>query len=525
MKSVTQATRLFFIVYVFLKHGVDDLLRSLPFFKILRAISWFWWPLRKNPSSPRGQRIRHALEELGPVFVKFGQLLSTRLDILPEDIALEFIRLQDKVPPFSSEISVKMIQEALGQPINSLFREFETIPLASASIAQVHGAVLHDGSQVVLKVLRPDIGKIIKRDAKLLYTLAQVAEKCWSPAKQLRLTAVVLELEKTLMDEVDLLREAANASQLRRNFSTSCLLQVPYIYWPLTRINVLVMERVFGIPVSNKEELIAQGVNFQKLAERSVEIFLTQVFRDCFFHADMHPGNIMIDAREPNSPIFIAVDFGIMGSLGPSEHRYLAQNFMAFFKRDYRRVAELHVESGWVPAETRVEEFESAIRTVCEPLFERPLKEISFGKTLLRLFQTARRFNMHIQPQLILLQKTLINVEGLGRQLYPDLDLWKTAKPILEEWMQNQTGLNALWRKMRDQAPYWVEKLPELPPLLHHLLQQKAAAHKDSTPVMMPTRALSFTQGLIFGVILTTALVLLLDKFWNSGFKFFNISS
>ncbi len=461
--------RLFKIAWVFSRHGVDELVLTIPLFRRLRFLAYLvpgYW--LRDRDAPRAVRIRESLEELGPIFVKFGQILSTRRDLLPDDIAVEFARLQDNVPPFPSEQARKIIEKAYGEPVSKVFRRFEETPLASASIAQVHAATLHDGSEVVVKVVRPDIEQVIRRDLELMYVLAAMVQRYWSEGKRLRPVEVVQEYEKTIFDELDMLREGSNASLLRRNFENSPLIYIPEVHWPYVRRNVLVMERISGIPISDIEAIEAAGIDLQGLAERGVEIFFTQAFQHNFFHADMHPGNIFVadDGR------YIAVDFGIMGSLNPEDQRYLAENFLAFFQRDYHRVAELHVESGWVPPDTRVDEFESAIRAVCEPIFQRPLKEISFGHLLLRLFQTARRFNMEIQPQLVLLQKTLLNIEGLGRQLYPDLDLWKTAKPFLERWMSDQVGARAFVRNLKRQAPQTLERMPEIPLLTHSVLKQ-----------------------------------------------------
>ncbi len=464
-----QLARIVHINMVLVRHGLDEvilathLLRPVRFLLYLAPWNWF-----RGRRAPRGARIRRALEDLGPIFVKFGQILSTRRDLLPDDIADELARLQDRVPPFPGDQARLLVEKAFGQKIEAVLADFDEQPLASASIAQVHTARLHSGEAVVVKVVRPGIERVIRRDLALMYYVASLAERYWREARRLRPCDVVREFEKTLFDELDLLREAANASQLRRNFLDSDLLYVPEVYWPLCRRNVMVMERISGAPISDTGQLRAQGIDLKLLAERGVEIFFTQVFRDNFFHADMHPGNIFVatDGR------YLAVDFGIMGTLSPTDQRYLAENFLAFFRRDYRRVAELHVESEWVPRGTRVDEFESAIRTVCEPIFEKPLKEISFGQLLLRLFQTARRFNMEVQPQLVLLQKTLLNIEGLGRQLYPDLDLWQTAKPFLERWMSEQVGPRAFLRNLRENVPQWTETLPELPQLLHKTLRQ-----------------------------------------------------
>ncbi len=464
-----QITRLIHINYVLVKHGLDEIILATHLFRPVRFLyylaPWNWVPRKRGP---RAVRIRRALEELGPIYVKFGQILSTRQDLLPDDIALELAHLQDDVPPFPGRDARARIEAVFGQPVGTLFADFDETPLASASIAQVHTARLRDGSDVVVKVLRPNVRHLIARDVNLLYTVAQLAERYSNAGRRLRTIEVVSEFEKTLYDELDLLREAANASQLRRNFSGTDLLYVPEVYWDYCRPEIMVMERIYGTQVSNVKALRDQGIDLKRLSERGVEIFFTQVFRHNFFHADMHPGNLFV-ARDGR---YMAVDFGIMGTLNPVDQRYLAENFLAFFNRDYRRVAELHVESAWVPHGTRVDEFESAIRTVCEPIFEKPLKEISFGNVLLRLFQTARRFDMEIQPQLVLLQKTLLNIEGLGRQLYPELDLWKTAKPFLERTMSEQLGVRALLRNLKASAPEWSRTLPDLPLLVHDYLEQ-----------------------------------------------------
>jgi ubiquinone biosynthesis protein len=418
--------------------------------------------------APRGVRLRLALEELGPVFVKLGQALSTRPDLLPADIAIELSKLQDQVPPFPAELAKAEIERALGKPLEALFASFDMTPLASASVAQVHVATLRGatpgekGLDVIVKVLRPGVEEMIRRDVNLMHMLAELAESWIPEARRLKPREVVGEYENVIFDELDLMREGANASQLRRNWLGSEIIYHPLVFWDYTRPSVLVMERVHGINIDELPRLRELGVDFHVLAERGVEIFFKQVFRDNFFHGDMHPGNILIDASDPKKPRYNAVDFGIVGSLTASDQRYLAENFLAFFNRDYKRVAELHVQSGWVPAGTRVEDFESAIRTVCEPIFGRPIKDISFGFFLMRLFQIARRFQMPVQPQLVLLQKTLFQVEGLGRQLYPDLDLWKTAKPIMEEWMRNRLGPAATFERVREQLPLLLDTLPEL---------------------------------------------------------------
>lgn len=469
MLGIQQLLRLATINAVMTRHGLDELIFSAHILRPLRLLNLLLpWNWRRKIDAPLGARIRCTLEDLGPIFVKFGQILSTRRDLLPDDIADELVKLQDNVPPFPVEQARAIIETAYDDSIENVFATFEDQPLASASIAQVHAATLHDGRKVIVKVLRPNIEKIIRRDLALLYYIAALAERFWSEGKRLRPLEVVAEYEHTILDELDLMREAANSAQLRRNFSNSSELYVPEIHWPLTRRNVMVMERIHGTVVSDIATLQAKGIDLKRLSERGVEVFFTQVFSHNFFHADMHPGNIFV----ADDGCYIAIDFGIMGSLSPDDQRYLAENFLAFFNRDYHRVAELHVESGWVPRGTRIDEFESAIRSVCEPIFERPLKDISFGHLLLRLFQTARRFDMPIQPQLVLLQKTLLNIEGLGRQLYPDLDLWQTAKPFLENWMSNQIGWRGLLKSLKRNMPLMAEKIPEIPLLLHEVLDK-----------------------------------------------------
>ncbi len=470
-----QFIRMLHINWVLMLHGLDDIIFTTHLFRPFRFIIYlFPWNWFRRKRKPRAVRMREALEDLGPIFIKFGQMLSTRRDLLADDIADELQGLQDNVPPFPGDQARKIIQKAFGKTVTVFFETFEEQPLASASIAQVHAAVLKTGEDVVVKVLRPDILPVIKRDISLLYIIAELAAKYSSQLRRLRPVEVVAEYEKTIIDELDLLREAANASQLRRNFEGSNDLYVPEIYWDFVRKNVLVMERIYGTPIRDTEALIEQQTDMERLAAMGVEIFFTQVFTHNFFHADMHPGNIFVDTDNPRAPKYIAVDFGIMGTLSQTDKRYLAENFLAFFQRDYYKVAKLHVESGWVPSHTRVDEFESAIRSVCEPIFEKPLKEISFGQLLLRLFQTARRFNMEVQPQLVLLQKTLLNIEGLGRQLYPELDLWKTAKPFLENWMEEQVGPRALLRNIKDDMPYLIEKMPEIPGLIYKSLKAYA---------------------------------------------------
>jgi len=470
---VKRSSRLLKILRVFGKYRLDELLPDahLPWpGKFL--LKTHPWRLIRAPELSRGERIRCALEELGPIFVKFGQLLSTRRDLLPDDIADELQKLQDQVPPFPSDTATKIIETALKGSVDDLFAQFDKEPLASASVAQVHTATLHSGENVVVKVIRPGVEKIIQQDIALLYTMAGWLEKYWVEGKRLRPVEVVSDYDKTIHDELDLLKEAANASTLRRNFENSPKLFVPSIYWDYCRQDVLVMERIHGIPVADIAALKQQNTNLKLLAERGVEVFFTQVFRDSFFHADMHPGNVFVSTEHPENPQYIAVDFGIIGTLTPEDQSYLARNLLAFFNRDYRRIAELHIESGWVPDTTRVNEFESAIRSVCEPIFDKPIKDISFGTLLLRLFQTARRFNMEVQPQLVLLQKTLLNIEGLGRQIYPDLDLWSTAHPFLEKWMIEKMGPRGVLKSIRERAPDWLEQLPNLPQLAVDAMQQ-----------------------------------------------------
>lgn len=460
--------RLFRIFSVSLRFGLDEFILGHERVRALRVLVrflLFWRRLKR----PRGERLRLALEALGPIFVKFGQVLSTRRDLIPQDIADELARLQDQVPPFPTETAHRVLERAFGAPANKVFRRFDAQAIASASVAQVHLAELPDGREVAVKILRPGIRNVIVGDLSLLDAAAELVEKLWADGKRLRPREVVAEFEKHLNNELDLLREAASASQLRRNFPDSTLLRVPEVYWDFCSTEVMVMERMFGTPISQVAKLRSEGVDLEQLARAGVEIFFTQVFRDGFFHADMHPGNILVapDGR------YVALDFGIMGTLSDVDKQYLAQNFLAFFRRDYRAVAQAHVDAGWVPSDTRVDEFESAIRAVCEPIFDKPLKEISFGKLLLRLFQTSRQFNVRIQPQLVLLQKTLLNIEGLGRELDPELDLWKTAKPYLERWMSEQIGWRGLARSLKNEAPNWATTLPQLPRLLHQALSSR----------------------------------------------------
>ncbi|MEO6746265.1 MAG: ubiquinone biosynthesis regulatory protein kinase UbiB [Caldimonas sp.] len=469
--------RLLFITLTVLRYGLDEL--ALSSFRqrsvrLLVRVMTIGRPLE----APRGERLRLGLERLGPIFVKFGQVLSTRRDLVPPDLANELAKLQDRVPPFPAAVARELVERAFGRPIDAVFSSFDAEPVASASIAQVHLAVLQDGREVAVKVLRPGMLLAIDDDLALMRTLARWVERMSSDAKRLKPREVVAEFDKYLHDELDLVREAANAAQLRRNMQGLNLVMVPEMVWDLCTQGVIVMERMKGVPISQVARLREAGVDIPKLARDGVTIFFTQVFRDGFFHADMHPGNIQVSVDPATFGRYIALDFGIVGTLTEFDKEYLAQNFIAFFRRDYKRVAELHVESGWVPPNTRVDELEGAIRAVCEPHFDRPLKDISLGQVLLRLFQTSRRFNVEIQPQLVLLQKTLLNVEGLGRQLDPELDLWNTAKPFLEQWMNQQVGWLGLIEGLKKEAPRYVQLLPELPRLIHQALQPRAAAEQ-----------------------------------------------
>lgn len=466
--------RLLVIQRVLVRHGLDELISQTHLFRPLRFLfllsPWTWGQRRSD--QPRAVRIREALQELGPIYVKFGQSVSTRQDVLPEDVGEELAKLQDQMPPFSAEEALAQVASIYGQPANEVFAEFDSTALAAASIAQVHVARLHSGEEVVVKLLRPGVRKQIERDLEVMYALARLARRYWKDAKRLRPVEVVAEYEKTILNELDLMREAANASQLRRNFTGSDQLYVPEVYFDYCNTDVMVMERIHGVPISDMDTLRRVGANIPLLAANGVEIFFTQVFRHNFFHADMHPGNIFVDVTDPDNPKYAAVDFGIVGTLDDHDRRYLAENFLAFFDRDYYRVARLHVDSGWVPAGTRVDEFESAIRTVCEPIFNKPLKDISFGQVLVRLFSIARAFDMEIQPQLVLLQKTLLNIEGLGRQLYPELDLWQTGQPVLREWMAERTGPKAMLRRFKAELPEIRYMLDQLPTVARKVLDQ-----------------------------------------------------
>lgn len=507
--------RLARILSVARRYGIDEMIleheptgRLVALSRLLR--------FGRHLETPRAVRLRQALESLGPIFVKFGQVLSTRRDLLPLDIADELAKLQDRVPPFAAPLVHAQIEAAYGRPAAQVFAAFDEVPVASASVAQVHFARLkpeNGGHEVAVKILRPDMEKTIAHDLALLDSAAALLESLWADGRRLKPREVVAEFAKYLYDELDLMREAANASQLRRNFADSPLLLVPEVHWDFCTTNVMVMERMRGLPISQKESLADVGVDLKALSRAGVEIFFTQVFRDGFFHADMHPGNIFVAIDEVHRGKYIALDFGIVGTLTERDKDYLAQNFLAFFRRDYRRVAQAHIEAGWAPADTRVDEFEAAIRAVCEPIFDRPLREISFGRVLMRLFQTSRRFNVEIQPQLVMLQKTLLNIEGLGRQLDPDLDLWDTAKPFLERWMSDQLGWRSLLRTLKQEAPTWARTLPQLPRLVHQSLSRTPAA--ELAPLLAELNATQRRQNRLLLVIAGLLLVaVLMPFFW-----------
>ena len=498
---MTRLLRGIYIVLIVLRYGLDELVLTSfqkPGLRLLARIV----SVGRDLSAPRGQRLREALEHLGPIFVKFGQVLSTRRDLLPPDIADELAKLQDRVPPFSSNQAVGIIERAFGRPLSDIFVDFTHKPVASASIAQVHFAVIKDKDgttrEVAVKVLRPGMLTVIDKDLSLMRMMAGWVDRLSADGKRLKPREVVAEFDKYLHDELDFMREASNAAQLRRNMEGLNLVLIPEMLWDFCRDDVIVMERMKGVPISQVDQLRAAGVDIPKLARDGVTIFFTQVFRDGFFHADMHPGNIQVSLEPATFGRYISLDFGIVGTLTETDKEYLAQNFTAFFRRDYKRVAELHIESGWVPSDTRVDELESAIRAVCEPYFDRPLKEISLGLVLMRLFQTSRRFNVEIQPQLVLLQKTLLNIEGLGRQLDPNLDLWSTAKPFLESWMLDQVGPKKLWKQLVAEAPRYAKLIPELPRLVHDFLKHRQ--HNDHAQLQLLIQEQRRTNRLLQGI-------------------------
>ncbi|MDP1648654.1 MAG: ubiquinone biosynthesis regulatory protein kinase UbiB [Rubrivivax sp.] len=511
-----QFGRLVFIVITVLRFGLDEVALSAFRQRWVRALVRVV-TIGRRLDAPRGERLRQGLERLGPIFVKFGQVLSTRRDLIPLDVADELARLQDNVPPFPAATARALVEEAFGRPIDAVFASFDTEPVASASIAQVHFAVLKDGREVAVKVLRPGMLDVIDHDLALLHLLARWVERLSADGKRLKPREVVAEFEGYLHDELDLVREAANAAQLRRNMDGLDLVLVPEMVWELCTSGVIVMQRMHGVPINQIDRLREAGVDFKKLARDGVTTFCTQVFRDGFFHADMHPGNIQVSLDPRTFGRYIALDFGIVGTLTDNDKEYLAYNFIAFFQRDYKRVAELHVESGWVPPDTRIDALEGAIRAVCEQNFDRPLKEISLGQVLLRLFQASRRFNVEIQPQLVLLQKTLLNIEGLGRQLDPELDLWVTAKPFLERWMNEQIGWRGLLGRIRNEAPRYAQLLPELPRLLHRALQRQAAPRESAALLALLAEqrrtnrllqaVLWAALGFVAGLLLTQAAV------------------
>jgi len=508
MIKIKELSRLYNINKTIIEYNLIELLprKHRPIsYTLMRLV--FFWIRTKHQDLSLPERLRLSLQSLGPIYIKLGQMLSTRRDLLPPIYADQLAYLQDNVPPFCGELAIQQIEQSLGKSIDELFADFEPVALASASIAQVHTATLReDNREVVIKVIRPDIDKTIEADIQLMKWIAELMQRFLKEAERLRPVEVVHEYEKTIVDELDLMREGANAIQLRRNFLDSKVLYVPEIYSDYCTKNVLVMERIYGIPVSDIAALEAQGTDLKLLAERGVEAFFTQVFRDSFFHADMHPGNVFVSYEHPEDPLWIGIDCGIVGTLTNEDKRYLAENFLAFFNRDYRQVAQLHIDSGWVPEDTLVEEFEFAIRAVCEPIFEKPLSEISFATVLINLFNTARRYNMKVQPQLVLLQKTLLYIEGLGRQLYPQLDLWDTAKPFLENWMKDQISPKTLIKRLQQKAPFWLEKLPEIPELVYHNLAQGKSLQRQQKQLIasINKQQKSNNKGLFYIAIAAT---------------------
>ena len=534
MHTVRQFVRMLKISAILSRYRLDEFLAATHLYRPMRLLRVLapWSSDRELASRPRGERLRLALNEMGPIYVKFGQIVSTRRDLIPGDIADELAKLQDQVPPFPGEQARDIIETALEKPVDELFTQFDTQPLASASIAQVHAATLPDGRAVVVKVVRPGIRRQLRRDIDLLLAIAGLAEKYWEGGTRIRPTEFVREFETFVFDELDMYREASNASMLRSNFIGSKDLYIPEIYWPYCREPVLVMERVHGVPVSDIKELKARGVNMERLAKRGIRVFYTQVFRDNLFHADMHPGNILIDVSNPQDPSFIALDFGIVASLTPEDLYYISENFIALFNRDYHRIAQLHIDAGWVPFDTRVDEFEAAVRTVGEPNFSRPLNEVSFGQLMLKLFQVAYRFKLNIQPQLIMLQKTLLNIEGLGRELYPALDVLAVAKPELEAIMREKHGLDQAAKDLRERLPGWLSKAPDMPGLLHDYLQQATTGQLKSriaSEDLVRMRAeLEHSHGKVQGALAGSAVLLsgaLLTGLEAGPWKWFGFST
>lgn len=523
MTNILTLRRAFVINRILFRHGLEEFLTTTslkPFTRVLKLLAL---TSNQNKQLNRGQRLNQALTELGPIFIKLGQMLSTRRDLLPDDIADELAKLQDNVTPFSSKIAIQTLEQQLGSPVSDIFSDFEQTPLASASVAQVHSARLHSGEAVVVKIIRPGIKKKIIADLKLLHLLARWFEKYSTTGKRLHVTTIIKDYQTTIFNELDLRIEAANTSQLKRNFEVSeslpdPLLYVPKVHWELSRKHIMVQEKIQGIPIGNIGALNDANVDMKLLAHRGVEIFFTQVFKHSYFHADMHPGNIFVDSRDPANPKYIGIDCGIMGTLNESDKRYLAQNFVAFFQRDYRKIAQLHIDSGWISSQVSIEEFESAIRTACEPIFGKPLDEISFGHFLVQLFQTARRFEMEVQPQLVLLQKTLLYIEGLGRQLYPKLDLWETAQPFLTNWLKETYGIKAVLKQIGEKAPYWLEQLPEMPEKIEYLLDNNTRQYQQQVQLTESIKQLTsqkkkHTRKLNWALF---ALALLMATFLNS---------
>ncbi len=519
MSRMQTLARIIGIQRVLVKYGLDEIITEVHLFRPLRFL-FLLFPRRRDSSAPRGERIRLALEELGPIFVKFGQAISTRRDLLPPDVATELAKLQDAVPPFPAEQAVAIIEGAYGRSVDEVFERFDREPLAAASIAQVHTAKLRGDQEVVVKVLRPGVEEEIDRDLGVMRRVAQLAARYWEHGKRLKPLEVVAEYEQTIIDELDLMREAANAAQLKRNFADSDMLYVPEMYFDYCRPEVMVQERIYGTPISDMDALRAAGTNIQRLAENGVEIFFTQVFRHNFFHADMHPGNIFVITTDPEHPRYAAVDFGIVGTLTPEDRRYLAENFLAFFDQDYHRIAKLHIDSGWVPPGTRIDQLESAVRTVCEPIFNKPLHEISFAQLLMRLFRVAQRFDVEIQPQMILLHKTLFNIEGLGRELYPELDLWKTAHPVLKRWMADRVGPAAFVDDLRANLPQLRDAMLELPEAIRQLADRAAAGNSardlrlEELRLLREEIARQRRQQLVLGSVLVLAIAALAVGFF-----------
>lgn len=524
MKFITRTARLIRINYILMRYNIGEIVLGDHWFFPLRLLPLFnpyHWT--KERYLPRAVRIRLAIEALGPIFVKAGQIISTRRDLLPDDIANELTKLQDRVKPFPGDQARKIIEESLGEPLSYSFQEVELEALASASIAQVHAATLLNGDKVVIKVLRPNIQTLIERDIDLLRTMAKLSERYWRRTRHMKPSEMVDEVAQTLHDELDLMREGANASQLKRHFAGSTELYVPQIYWDYSRSNMLVVERIYGIPIHDIERIRRAGINTLQLSRLIIDVFFTQIFRDSYFHADLHPGNIFVSDTDPKNPMLITVDFGIVGSLNHSDQRYIAENMIAFFKRDYQKVAELHIACGWLPPDTRVDQFEGAIRAVSEPIFEQPLRDISFGKLLLRLFQVARQFNINIQPQLILLQKTLVNIEGLCRSLSPDFNLWESGAPQIEKWLRKQVGVKSFVRRLRDNMPLWSEQLPELPSMIYEVLretkqQQERNRFQLGMQETTPDNSNLKVGYFMLGVILTVAVFVAVGMAQHFGY-------